>query len=139
MDSGLCRKTYFLTCSVVQQGKGRYKDMNNYSYSKEINQNNVKFREFNLESIRKMFVRIFELYDPKVKAEVFDSFCEDFYDLAKEIHAPNERMWRMIITDMFFSYDERGYLESAAEDNGIKRKQFAIIASVILSKLRENG
>ncbi len=42
----------------------------------------------------------------------------------------------MIITDMLFSYDERGYLEAGAADNAIKRKQFAIIAKVIISKLR---
>ncbi len=110
--------------------------MSNYSYSKEINQNNVVFREFDLESIKKMFTKIFEAYNPRIKEENFDSFCEDFYDLAKEIPASNERMWRMIITDMFFSYDEKGYLKEAAEDNGIKRRQFAIIASVIISKLR---
>lgn len=113
--------------------------MSYYSYSKEINQNNVAFREFDLEMVKKMFTKIFEVYDPRVKEEIFDSFCEDFYDLAKEIHAPNERMWRMIITDMLFSYDEKGYLEEASEDNGIKRRQFAIIASVVISKLRTNA
>ncbi|MCI9104352.1 MAG: hypothetical protein HFG57_00080 [Lachnospiraceae bacterium] len=112
--------------------------MSYYSYSKEINHNNVVFREFDVESIKKMFTKIFEVYNPKIKAEIFDSFCEDFYDLAKEIHAPNERMWRMIITDMLFSYDEKGYLEQASEDNTIKRRQFAIIASVVISKLRAN-
>lgn len=112
--------------------------MSYYSYSKEINHNNVVFREFDVESVKKMFTKIFEVYNPKIKAEIFDSFCEDFYDLAKEIHAPNERMWRMIITDMLFSYDEKGYLEQASEDNTIKRRQFAIIASVVISKLRAN-
>lgn len=111
-------------------------NMGYYSYSKEINQNNVVFREFDIESIKKMFTKIFEDYNPKIKKEIFDSFCEDFYDLAKEIHAPNERMWRMMITDMLFSYDEKGYLEQASEDNTIKRRQFAIIASVVISKLR---
>lgn len=111
-------------------------NMGYYSYSKEINQNNVVFREFDIESIKKMFTKIFEDYNPKIKKEIFDSFCEDFYDLAKEIHAPNERIWRMMITDMLFSYDEKGYLEQASEDNTIKRRQFAIIASVVISKLR---
>ncbi len=42
----------------------------------------------------------------------------------------------MIITDMLFRYHERGYLEEASPDNTIKRKQFAIIANVVLGKLR---
>ncbi|NBH73555.1 hypothetical protein D3Z51_16375 [Clostridiaceae bacterium] len=113
--------------------------MSEYSYSKEINQNNVTFGELDIEYIRKMFTKIFESYNPKVKGEVFDSFCEDFYDLAKGIQASNERMWRMIITDMLFSYDERGYLEVTSADNSIKRKQFAIIASVIIGKLRKKN
>ncbi|MCI8886788.1 MAG: hypothetical protein HFG70_01745 [Hungatella sp.] len=110
--------------------------MDGYSYSREINRNKVTFCEFDMESIRKMFTKIFETYDPKVKKEVFDSFCEDFYELAKEIPASNERIWRMIITDMLFSYDDKGYLEASASDNGIKRKQFAIIASVVMNRLR---
>lgn len=110
--------------------------MSDYSYSKEFHQDNVAFCEFDLDTIRKMFTRIFESYNPKVKDEVFDSFCEDFYALAKEMPVSNERMWRMIITDMLFNYDDRGYLESGAADNGIKRKQFAIIAKVILGILR---
>lgn len=110
--------------------------MSNYSYSREIRQSNVTFGEITLDSVRKMFTEIFESYEPKVKDEMFDSFCEDFYELGKEIRASNERMWRMIITDMLFSYDERGYLEAGASDNAIKRKQFAIIAKVIISKLR---
>ncbi len=48
----------------------------------------------------------------------------------------NERIWRMIITDMLFNYDEHGFLEAETTDNGIKRKQFAIIANVIMGKLR---
>ena len=103
--------------------------MSDYSYSKEFHQDNVTFCEFDLETIRKMFTRIFQSYNPKVKDEAFDSFCEDFY-------AGNERIWRMIITDMLFNYDDRGCLESGAADNGIKRKQFAIIAKVILGILR---
>lgn len=113
--------------------------MSNYSYSREIRQSNVTFGEFDLDSVKKMFTEIFESYEPKVKGEIFDSFCQDFYDLGKEIPASNERMWRMIITDMLFSYDERGYLEAGAADNGIKRKQFAIIAKVIISKLRTDN
>lgn len=119
--------------------RGRCQNMSDYSYSKEINQSNVTFGELDIENIRKMFTKIFESYNPKVKAEVFDSFCEDFYDLAKGIYASNERMWRMIITDMLFSYDERGYLEVTSADNSIKRKQFAIIASVIIGKLRKKN
>ena len=42
----------------------------------------------------------------------------------------------MILTDMFFNYDERGFLESTTTDNKIKRKQFAIIASAVTSRLR---
>ena len=61
---------------------------------------------------------------------------EDFYALAKETHVTNERIWRMIITDMLFNYDEHGFLEAETTDNGIKRKQFAIIANVIMGKLR---
>ncbi|MCI9582382.1 hypothetical protein D3Z50_00455 [Clostridiaceae bacterium] len=110
--------------------------MSDYSYSKEFHQDNVTFCEFDLAAIQKMFTRIFESYNPRVKDEAFDSFCEDFYDLAKGIQISNERMWRMIITDMLFNYDDRGYLESGAADNGIKRKQFAIIAKVILGILR---
>lgn len=48
----------------------------------------------------------------------------------------NERVWRMLITDMLFHYDERGYLKTGTTDNGIKRKQFAIMAKVIVGKLR---
>lgn len=111
--------------------------MGGYSYSREFNQNNVTLGEFDLEKIRKMFTRIFESYNPKLKAEVFDSFCEDFYELASGMPVSNERIWRMIITDMLFNYDERGYLESASPDNGIKRKQFAIIANVVIGKMRK--
>ena len=85
---------------------------------------------------RKFLQKIFKSYNPKVKDEVFDSFCEDFYEVAKEIHGLNERIWRMIITDMLFNYDEKGYLEAGAKDNGIKRKQFAVIANVIINKIR---
>ncbi len=42
----------------------------------------------------------------------------------------------MIITDMLFCYEDKGYLEGAAKDSGVKRKQFAIIATVLLGKLR---
>lgn len=111
--------------------------MSTYSYSKEINQSNFTIRNLTREHIRKMFSQIFQTYDVKIKEEIFDSFCEDFFDLAKEIHTSNERIWRMIITDMFFSYDERGYLETTATDNTIKRKQFAIIATATISRLRE--
>ena len=111
--------------------------MGSYSYSKEFNQNNVTLGEFDLEKIRKSFTRIFDSYNPKIRAEVFDSFCEDFYELASGMPVSNERIWRMIITDMLFNYDERGYLESASPDNGIKRKQFAIIANVIIGKMRK--
>lgn len=110
--------------------------MNNYYYSSEIYQTNITFREFDLEDIKNNFSQIFEYYNPKIKAEVFDSFCEDFYNLTTEIHTSSEKIWRMIITDMLFSYDDKGYLEGAAKDNGIKRKQFVIIANVILGKLR---
>ena len=110
--------------------------MDGYSYSKEINHSNVVFCEFDLESIKKMFTQIFEFYNPQVKEEVFDSFCEDFYNLVKEMHMTNERVWRMLITDMLFHYDERGYLKTGTTDNGIKRKQFAIMAKVIVGKLR---
>lgn len=110
--------------------------MDSYSYSKEISRNNVMFRETDLESIRKMFDQVFEFYNPKVKAEVFDSFCEDFYGLVKETPTANERIWRMLITDMLFNYDDRGYLETDTSDNGIKRKQFAIMAKVVIGKLR---
>lgn len=123
----------------IGKNRGKKKEMevmSNYSYSREIRQSNVTFGEITLDSVRKMFTEIFESYEPKVKDEMFDSFCEDFYELGKEIRASNERMWRMIITDMLFSYDERGYLEAGASDNAIKRKQFAIIAKVIISKLR---
>lgn len=123
----------------IGKNRGKKKEMevmSNYSYSREIRQSNVTFGEITLDSVRKMFTEIFESYEPKVKDEMFDSFCEDFYELGKEIRASNERMWRMIITDMLFSYDERGYLEAGAADNAIKRKQFAIIAKVIISKLR---
>ncbi len=112
--------------------------MINYSYSKEIYQSSITFRDFDLDTIKVIFTRIFESYNPKVKSEFFDSFCQDFYDLVTEIHTSSERIWRMIITDMLFSYDDRGYLEGGAKDNGIKRKQFAIIANVIMGKLRAN-
>ena len=102
--------------------------MSNYSYSKQISQNKVVFSELDIETVKKIFTKIFKSYNPKVKDEVFDSFCEDFYEVAKEIHGLNERIWRMIITDMLFNYDEKGYLEAGAKDNGIKRKQFAVIA-----------
>ena len=110
--------------------------MSNYSSSGEINQYNFVFGEFDQASIRKMFERIFATYQPKIKSDMFDSFCEDFYVLVRDIQAPNERIWRMIITDMLFRYHERGYLEEASPDNAIKRKQFAIIANVVLGKLR---
>ena len=110
--------------------------MSNYSYSKELNINKVTFREFDLNDIREIFTKIFESYNPKVKTEVFDSFCEDFYNLTTQIHASSEKIWRMIITDMLFCYDDKGYLEGAAKDSGVKRKQFAIIATVLLGKLR---
>jgi hypothetical protein len=113
--------------------------MSDYSYSKEISQANFTAGEFDRDRIRKMFTKIFEAYNPKVRSEIFDSFCEDFYDLVKELQASNERIWRMIITDMLFSYDERGYLDSQSTDNKIKRKQFAIIANVIIAKLRKNS
>lgn len=113
--------------------------MSHYSYSKEISQENFVLGEFDRESIRKEFTRVFETYNPKVKDEIFDSFCEDFYNLAGELQTSNERIWRMIITDMLFSYDERGFLDSQTTDNGIKRKQFAIIANVIVGKLRKNS
>ena len=110
--------------------------MANYSYSKEINKNNVIFHELDIEKVRKMFTKIFATYSLKVKDDIFDSFCEDFYDLAEMIRNSNERIWRMIITDMFFGYDEKGYLVTTASDNKIKRKQFAIIANAITSRLR---
>ena len=110
--------------------------MSNYSYSKELNINKVTFREFALNDIREIFTKIFESYNPKVKTEVFDSFCEDFYNLTTQIHASSEKIWRMIITDMLFCYEDKGYLEGAAKDSGVKRKQFAIIATVLLGKLR---
>lgn len=110
--------------------------MDNYSYSKEISRNNVVFRGTDLESIKKMFVQVFEFYNPKVKEEVLDSFCEDFYSLVKETPTANERIWRMLITDMLFNYDDRGYLETDTTDNGIKRKQFAIMAKVVIGKLK---
>ena len=110
--------------------------MGTYSYSSEINRNNVVFRDFDLDRIRKMFRDIFAVYSPKIKDEMFDSFCEDFFELAKEIHAGNERIWRMIITDMLFSYDDWGCLETGTADNAIKRRQFAIMAKVVVSTLR---
>ena len=110
--------------------------MSNYSYSKELNINKVTFREFDLNDIREIFTKIFESYNPKVKTEVFDSFCEDFYNLTTQIHASSEKIWRMIITDMLFCYEDKGYLEGAAKDSGVKRKQFAIIVTVLLGKLR---
>ena len=116
--------------------KGREKVMSDYSYSKEISQTNFVLGEFDRERIRKVFTRIFETYNPKVKDEIFDSFCEDFYNLAGDLQTSNERIWRMIITDMLFNYDEHGFLEAETTDNGIKRKQFAIIANVIMGKLR---
>ncbi|MCI9146835.1 MAG: hypothetical protein HFG73_01010 [Hungatella sp.] len=112
--------------------------MSNYSYSKEINRSSVVLCEFDMSTVREIFKNLFEFYDPKVKAEIFDSFCEDFYDLAKSIPASSERIWRMIITDMLFNYDEKGYLEANTTDNSIKRKQFAIMANVIIGKLRAN-
>lgn len=112
--------------------------MSTYSYSKEINRNNVSFCEFDLERIRSMFRDIFMAYSPKIREDMFDSFCEDFYALAKGIPTSNERIWRMLITDMLFSYDDRGYLEAGAVDNAIKRRQFAIMAKVVVSKLRAN-
>ena len=96
--------------------------MSNYSYSKELNINKVTFREFDLNDIREIFTKIFESYNPKVKTEVFDSFCEDFYNLTTQIHASSEKIWRMIITDMLFCYEDKGYLEGAAKDSGVKRK-----------------
>ena len=119
--------------------KGREKVMSDYSYSQEISQTNFVLGEFDRERIRKVFTRIFETYNPKVKDEIFDSFCEDFYNLAGDLQTSNERIWRMIITDMLFSYDERGFLDSQTTDNAIKRKQFAIIANVIVGKLRKNS
>lgn len=110
--------------------------MDHYSYSKEIKRNNVAFREMDLDGIKNVFTYIFGVYSPKIKAERFDSFCEDFFDLIKEVPASNERVWRMVVTDMLFSYDDRGYLEAATEDNAMKRRQFAIIAKAIISKLR---
>ena len=110
--------------------------MINYSYSKELNINKVTFREFDLNDIREIFTKIFESYNPKVKTEVFDSFCEDFYNLTTQIHATSEKIWRMVITDMLFCYEDKGYLEGAAKDSGVKRKQFAIIANVLIGKLR---
>ena len=110
--------------------------MSNYSYSKELNINKVTFREFDLNDIREIFTKIFESYNPKVKTEVFDSFCEDFYNLTTQINASSEKIWRMIITDMLFCYEDKGYLERPAKDSGVKRKQFAIIATVLLGKLR---
>ena len=74
--------------------------------------------------------------DQSEQSRVFDSFCEDFYNLVREIPASNERIWRMIITDMFFSYDEKGWLYAAVTNNSFKRKQFAILANVILGELR---
>ena len=111
--------------------------MANYSYSKEFIQNNGLLGEFDQEKIKRIFTKIFDSYNPKIKAEVFDSFCEDFYELAVGMPVSNERIWRMIITDMLFNYDERGYLEAASPDNGIKRKQFAIIANVVIGKMRK--
>jgi hypothetical protein len=111
--------------------------MERYSYSEEIYRSNVVFGEFDSDSIRSMFTQIFEFYNPKVKDQVFDSFCEDFYNLVKEMHTTNEQVWRMLITDMLFHYDEKGYLETGTTDNGIKRKQFAIMAKVIIGKLRK--
>ena len=110
--------------------------MINYSYSKELNINPVTFREFDLDDIREVFAKIFESYNPKVKDQVFDSFCEDFYNLTTQIHATSEKIWRMVITDMLFCYEDKGYLEGAAKDSGVKRKQFAIIAYVLIGKLR---
>ena len=110
--------------------------MERYSYSEEIYRSNVVFGEFDSDSIRSMFTQIFEFYNPKVKDQVFDSFCEDFYNLVKEMHTTNEQVWRMLITDMLFHYDEKGYLVTTASDNKIKRKQFAIIANAITSRLR---
>ena len=111
--------------------------MERYSYSEEIHRSNVVFGEFDRDSIRSMFAQIFEFYNPKVKDQVFDSFCDDFYDLVKEMYTTNERVWRMLITDMLFHYDEKGFLETGTTDNGIKRKQFAIMAKVIVGKLRK--
>ena len=71
--------------------------MGDYSYSKEISQNSIVFYELDLEKVKKMFTKIFETYNPRVKPEIFDSFCQDFYDLAKDIRGSNERIWRMII------------------------------------------
>ena len=110
--------------------------MINYSYRKELNINPVTFREFDLDDIREVFAKIFESYNPKVKDQVFDSFCEDFYNLTTQIHATSEKIWRMVITDMLFCYEDKGYLEGAAKDSGVKRKQFAIIANVLIGKLR---
>ena len=107
-----------------------------YSYSREINRNKVVFCEFDIDRVRTIFTRIFDSYDLKIKDEVFDSFCEDFYNLVREIPASNERIWRLIITDMFFSYDEKGWLYAAVTNNSFKRKQFAILANVILGELR---
>ena len=89
-----------------------------------------------MDDIREVFAKIFESYNPKVKDQVFDSFCEDFYNLTTQIHATSEKIWRMVITDMLFCYEDKGYLEGAAKDSGVKRKQFAIIANVLIGKLR---
>jgi len=110
--------------------------MDRYSYSKELNQNSITFRQLDLDTVKEIFAGIFEFYNPKIKPEFFDSFCEDFYNLATEIHTSKEKIWRMIVTDMFFNYDDKGYLEGTSKDNGIKRKQFAVIANVLMGKLR---
>ena len=110
--------------------------MSSYSYSKEINQSNFTIHDFTREHVQKMFTKIFQTYSVKIKEEIFDSFCEDFYNLTTQIHASSEKIWRMIITDMLFCYEDKGYLEGAAKDSGVKRKQFAIIATVLLGKLR---
>lgn len=110
--------------------------MERYSYSKEIKRSNVALRDLDLEGVKKVLENIFDTYSPRIKEELFDSFCEDFFELVKEIPASNERVWRMLITDMLFSYDDRGYLEAGMIDNAIKRKRFAIMAKAIISELR---
>lgn len=141
------KHTFIILLNIVYSNNGDLREqinsnviggstMDNYSYSKEINQNKVVFCEADIEKVRGIFTKIFESYDMKIKDEMFDSFCEDFYCLIREIPASNERIWRMIITDMFFSYDDRGYLEVAATNNTFKRKQFAILANIITGELR---
>lgn len=124
------------TAEYKKRGDGEF--MSNYSYSQEINQNKVRFDNLDINDISKMFTSSFESYDLRIKDEILDSFCQDFHGLAKEMNGFSERIWRMVITDMFFSYDEKGYLESPTTDNTIKRKQFAILAKAIISKLRED-